>query len=453
VFVVVATVLGASRVRGIGLVALGVLGAAVLLFPFVPTIATREGQALWSGIGELDPWLVVRGVLGDAPGAWAPAVFLPLGAILGLALASGERRGQATRAAIVAVFGSSLAWLSIAGYLPTWASNAPVYVALAAVCEAFLIGDGLASAFGGMGRASFGFRQIGTVLLSAVLLLGLSLQALAAMVGTWAIGGPTKVSAAWSVLDARSAGDYNIVWLGTPDGHPFPSPGGDPTGVVEAGVATATFGLTARSGALAIDTARPLTGAGEPALEAALAEMLSGTTVHGGALLAPFGARYVIVEPDHLSASARDALDAQVDLELVPSSDLVIWRNVAALPPASVLQADEETGAIVSSADPATIQRLGTVPAVPLEATGAGWQGDADEGGLATISTAYDGSWRLAGSDEAPRQSFGWSTSFDRVSGPVAITYGAQLPRSIAIWLLALVWGAALWITRKPVRR
>ena len=66
---------------------------------------------------------------------------------------------------------------------------------LAAVCTAFLLGDGLASAFGGLERASFGFRQIGSSLLTAVLVLGLSLQALAAMVGDWAIGGSDQVPA------------------------------------------------------------------------------------------------------------------------------------------------------------------------------------------------------------------------------------------------------------------
>jgi hypothetical protein len=33
------------------------------------------------------------------------------------------------------------------------------------------------------------------------------------------------------------------------------------------------------------------------------------------------------------------------------------------------------------------------------------------------------------------------------------VRYGSQLPRSIEIWLLAGLWLAALWITRKPVAR
>jgi GT2 family glycosyltransferase len=448
-FAAVALALGAWRARGLTLVAAGMLAGAVLLFPFLPTIAAHGGTAMWSGVGELDPWLTLRGVLGAAPGAWAPAAFLPVGAVLALALARGERRAQAARAAIAALLATGLGWLSVAGYLPTWASNAPAYLALAAVTEAFVIADGLASAIGGMERASFGFRQIGTVVLSVVLIVGIALQSVAVTIGTWAIGGPEKASAAWSVLDARSAGTFNIVWLGARDGHPFPAPGGDPTGVVEQGDATVTFGLTGRSGALAVDTGRPLTGPGAPALAEAIAEIVSGSTVHGGSLLAPFGVRYVIGRPD----ATASALGAQVDLEVVPSAGLAIWRNVAALPPAAVVRDDDETKAIIESSDPEAIQRLGAVPAVPLEATGAGWSGDAGHGSVAVIATAFDDQWRRDGSDQPPRPAFGWSTSFPDVSGPLSIVYGGQLPRTIAMWIFAGVWAAALWITRKPVRR
>jgi GT2 family glycosyltransferase len=451
--VAVALVLGASRARGLALVGLGMIAAAVLLFPFMPTIAAQGGAALWSGIGELDPWLVLRGVLGAAPGAWAPAAFLPIGAVLALALARGERRAQATRAAFAALLATALAWLSVAGYLPAWASNAPVYLALAAVTEAFVIGDGLASALGGMERSSFGFRQIGTGVLTVVLVAGIALQSVAAIIGTWAIGGADKASAAWSVLDARSEGTFNVVWLGARDGQPFPAPGGDPSGVVEQGDATVTFGLTGRSGSLAIDTGRPVNGAGAPALADAISEIVSGTTVHGGALLAPFGARYVIAAPDTLPPAAAAALGAQVDLEVVPSAGLEIWRNVVALPPAGALHAEAQARTVIASADPAAIQRLGVVPSVPLDPTGAGWQGDAGARSEAVVATAFDDQWRLDASDEPPQRSFGWSTSFPDVSGPIAIVYGGQLPRTIAMWLLAAAWAAALWITRKPVRR
>jgi hypothetical protein len=93
------------------------------------------------------------------------------------------------------------------------------------------------------------------------------------------------------------------------------------------------------------------------------------------------------------------------------------------------------------------------VPAIPLDATGAGWQGTSEAGDVAAVATQFDDAWTLEGTSAKPQRSFGWATAFDSVSGPVTIVYGAQLPRTIALWLLAALWGTALWITRKPVRR
>jgi len=175
--------------------------------------------------------------------------------------------------------------------------------------------------------------------------------------------------------------------------------------------------------------------------------------VHGGALLAPFAVRFVIVAQDRLPPAAEAALQAQVDLELVPSAGLLIWRNVATVPPASVLQADRETAAIVASDDPRVIQRFEPVATTPLAATEAGWSGTAGGGTLALLATAFDGAWELTGTSTQPQHAFGWATSFSGVPEDVTIRYGDQLPRTVAMWLLAFVWAAALWITRKPVRR
>ena len=248
--------LAPGRVRGLVLVGAALVGAAVLVFPFIPTIAGDGAHGLWSGIGQLNPWKLLRLSLGHAPGDWTPALVLPLGALLGLALARGDRRAPAARTAIVGVVALGLAWLAGAGYLPEWASNAPVYTTVAAVCAAFVLGDGLASAFGGLERTSFGFRQIGSVALTAVLGLGLFLQALAAMAATWGVGGPDRIPPSWAVLSSASQGAYNVVWLADRDGQPFPAPGGDPTGVVHAGDATAAYTLTDRGGTAA-DRHRP----------------------------------------------------------------------------------------------------------------------------------------------------------------------------------------------------
>ena len=137
----------------------------------------------------------------------------------------------------------------------------------------------------------------------------------------------------------------------------------------------------------------------------------------------------------------------------MPQAGLAIWRNAVALDPASVLHANPQTERIVASDRPEDIQRLTAIPAAPLAQVEAGWSGPAGDGTLAVVSTEFDGSWELTGRATGPEPAFGWATSF-RVSGPsVSIRYGAQLPRTIAIWVLAAVWAAALWITRKPVAR
>jgi GT2 family glycosyltransferase len=454
---VVGAVLAPVRLRGLGLTLVALVGATILVFPFVPTVLGNGGLGLWSPVGQLDPWRLLRLSLGPAPGDWQPALVLPVAAILALALARGQRRAPATRAAILGAIALGLSWLSVAGYLPVWATNGPAYATLAGVCCAFVLGDGLASAFGGLERSTFGFRQIGGAVLAGVLILGVSMQTLAVMIGGWSIGGPEHVPASWSVLAAASPDvrndPYNVVWISAVNGRPFPAPGGDPSGVAEEGDATVAYGLTDREGAMATDIGRPLTGPGQPALGAALDELLSGTTVHAGAVLAPFGVRYVLAPEADLPAAAVTSLGRQVDLEPVPSAGLLIWRNVAALPPAAVVRDDHDTRAIARSTDHDRIQRLDPTVMSSLVATGSGWSGTSGGGDMIVIATAADDAWRLDGTDRAPQQAFGWATSFDTAPAAVRVVFGDQFPRTVSMWLLAAAWAVALWVTRKPVRR
>jgi hypothetical protein len=83
-----------------------------------------------------------------------------------------------------------------------------------------------------------------------------------------------------------------------------------------------------------------------------------------------------------------------------------------------------------------------------------GWSGATGGGNLALVSTEFDGAWELEGSDAAPQRAFGWATDVDVAGSTTArVLYGAQLPRTIESWLLLVLWAAALWFTRKPVRR
>ena len=188
-------------------------------------------------------------------------------------------------------------------------------------------------------------------------------------------------------------------------------------------------------------------------LRSSLAEIVTGTTAHGGALLAPFGVRYVVAEESRVPGAARTALDAQADLDRVPASGLLIWRSPKALPPAAVAAPTPSQDRLVLSGNLDEIQRLPELQTAGLDRVPGGWSGPTDGGTRVLLSTEFDGAWTSADDASRPERSFGWATSFPTRAPSVTIVYGAQLPRTVATWLLAAVWAAALWITRKPVRR
>jgi GT2 family glycosyltransferase len=443
---------GVVRGRGLLLIAEGTVGAAVLLFPFVATLIAGGGAAFGSRIGTTDVVEVARLALGSSPGSWEIAAFFPVAASLAFALTSAEFRARALRAACASVAGLALSWLSAAGYLPGVLTNQAAYAVVAAVALAMTIGYGVASILRGLGREAFGVRQIGTALLTVVLGAGLGLQAIAAMAGGWALGGPDRIPAAWAVVESGASGEFRVLWLGAATGDPFPPPGGDPAGVVEAGPSSVRFGLTDRGGVTSLDTGRPLAGPGGDALHRTLQEILSGATHHAGALLAPFGVRFLVAEEGDLPPGAVALFDAQVDLDVVAASGLQIYRNASELPPAGVIAADEALTRTILSGDPGAIARMGDLRATPLHPVPGGWDGPARDGVVA-LSSEFDDAWRIAGSDAGPRTAFGWATAFEGTTGPVAVRYGAQLPRTLQMIVLVALWLAALWITRRPVTR
>jgi GT2 family glycosyltransferase len=456
VMLLVQILFGPSRGRGTVLSLAIALTASVLLLPFLPTIASSGAVGLGSTLGTTDLGSLGRLALGAGPGTWAIGAFLPIAAVLALALVSPEYRGIALRTTMIAIAGLGLAWLSSAGYLPGWAANAPVYLAMTAMAEALVVGLGLASVLAGLGREAFGLRQIGTALLAVVLAAGLLLQSAAAMVGAWSIGGPDALPPAWALVTSGSTEDFRVLWVGADTGTRFVAPGGDPAGVAPDGSSSLRYGLTDRTGTSALDTGRALTGGGATYLRNALDQVLSGDTVHAGASLAPLGVRFVIAERGDLPSGAQEILDAQVDLDRLGTSGLVIYRNAASLPPAAVVPSEDTVDAIVASDDLGVIAQLPDVRATRLKAVGGGWAGVAPSPGTALVSTAYSGDWRLetpGGGSVRPREAFGWSTSFDAPAGVVRVRFANQWVRTVETVILGLFWAAALWVTRKPVGR
>jgi hypothetical protein len=303
-----------------------------------------------------------------------------------------------------------------------------------------------------MRSESFGPRQIAVAATTATMAVGLTLQAAAAMVGTWGVGGPDRIPAAWAVLDGSVDGAFRVLWLTGDVGSGLPPPAGDPTRRVEAGPATLRFAVTDRGGATVLDLGRPLAGGGPDRLDEVLDEILSGTTSHGGALLASFGIRYVIAEDQHVPEAGHAAFDRQLDLDERPAVGLTIWRNAAAIPPAAVLETQPEDEEVLRSSDLGTIARWRSVPASPLESVDGGWDGPPARGTV-FVATEFDRGWSLEGTARAPTPAFGWATSFPADGDEVRVRHSGGFAANVRVALLVVLWGAALWVTRKPVAR
>jgi GT2 family glycosyltransferase len=454
---------GRRRGRGLTLAIGGVVAAEALVFPLIEDLLRAPAAGLSSSVGRTDVWSILRLAPGGGPGTWAIAAFLPIAAALSFAVVGREHRLRAWRALLVVLAGLGLAWASANRYLPEAFTNTTIYVVVAALGEAAIIAYGVGSLATGVTHERFGFRQVAAGVLAIVMSVGLGAQALELTLAEWEVG-PNGLPPAWPVIDASGPGDFKILWLGRVNGERFPAPGGDPQGIIEAGPASVRYSITDREGIVALDTGRGADGPGYDYLRRALQELLSGSTSNVGALLGPLGVRFVVAKEGDLPPPAAVRLNAQLDMDLVPAGGLTIYRNARALPVASVVTSPgfsrvaRSTGllAIASSARP---------QAVKLAATGTGWSGSS-EGGFVYVAQQFDSGWRARTSASptavGPQRAFGWAMGFPIGTGgstagggpggaaTVTVMHDRDLIGTVELWGLAILWLAALWITRKP---
>jgi hypothetical protein len=446
-FAIVNLVAGRRRGRGTVLVALGIGAAVLLAFPVALAAAGDPAAALTSDIGTSDVWSLLRLAPGDGPGTWVVAAFLPIAAIVCFAGAADPQRGRAWRALLVAVAGTVLAWASVAGYLPAALTNAPAWLAAAAVVESALIAYGLSTFARGLGRQAFGFRQLGVAVLSVVLTVGVLAQALQVTFADWAVR-PGGLPPAWPVIASSAPGPFRILWLGGPNGEPFPAPGGDPIGLAQAGDATVRFGLTDRDGVSALDEGRARSGPGYDHLHEIVLDLVAGGTRHAGALLGTYGVRFVVSAEGDLPGVARERLLEQLDLDRVPAGGLTIFRNAATLPTAFV----SANAAVPDRFAPAEIQSSPAVAGTELDGGGERFSGTAAEPGHVVVTQQFDGGWNVDNGGRAlePFEGYGWAIAAPVQAGDVVVRFTGQWLRAVEMALLGLLWAAALWITRKP---
>ena len=438
---------GRRRGRGLTLAVLATASAALLAFPAILAAAGDPGAALASVIGVDDPWSILRLVPGEGPGTWLAAAFLPIAAIVCFAGVGDEQRGRAWRAMLTALLGTGLAWASARGLLPGAFTNAPAYLAAAAVAEAALVAYGLSTFGARLGRHAFGARQLGVAVLSVVLGVGLGAQTLQVTLAEWEVR-PGGLPPAWPVIGSSAPDEFRILWLGRPIGERFAAPGGDPIGFAAAGPASVRYGLTDRDGLSALDMGRGRTGPGYGELRTVLDEVLSGDTQHAGALFGPLGIRFLVAEEGDLPAAVVERLDRQLDLDLVPAGGLTIYRNAAVLPVGMAT-----TVPVPDADDPAALELAPYEGATELQRDGADWVGVFDAEGTAVLAEQFEGGWRVSTGDEGlpAFSAYGWAIAVPAGPGEVTVGFTDQWLRTSQMWALAVLWLAALWVTRKPV--
>jgi hypothetical protein len=442
--------------RGTGAIALVAATASLLVLPLAIQLASGSGQGLASTVGRPSFDSLARLAPDGGTGSWPVSFFLPIAALLSFTLI-GHRTRAGWRALLASVVGLFLAWAAASGYLPEALSNPVAYLAVAALSLSSLVADGLAEALPEMGRAAFGYRQVAVATVGAVLVGGIGLQAIVAARGDWAVGAD-KLPPAWPVVATADPGhEFRVLWLGRLSGERFLPPGGDPTGTLSAAGVSVRYGLTGRQGITALDVARRGRGPGYDALENALANVLSGTTRHGGALLAPLGIEYIVANHGDLPPEAERALGSQVDLDLVPAGGLTIYRDPKALAGASITTdprvvdaARSGSGAAATALPTAHVTRLDPVPG------GFAGRPSSKQAETALLTDQFADGWRLNtdGREIAPEKAFGWAISF-RVppdTKEVSIQFGDQWPRRLMVLVTALAWAVGLWLTRRPAR-
>ena len=446
---------GGRRLRGLGLTLAAAAAAVALVFPFAADLAVSAGGGSTVGGTVGGRFLeLLRLAPGASPGSGLPALFLPVAGVLAFAAAEPPGRSAAWRSLCVAALAIPLAWLAAAGFLPDAVSNPVAYLAGAALSLSMVVALGLTTLVSGARRAAFGTPQMVSAGLVAVLVLGLGAQALRVLPGDWAVG-ENRLSPAWPVVSSSDPGTgFRVLWLGPADGRPFPPPGGDPDGELALGRSTLGYGVTGRQGRSILATGLPGNGAPYRSVEATLGAVLGGRLNHGGALLAPYGVRYVVVGEGRLDQALRERLSAQVDLDLIQRvGGLSIYRNARALPQAAVLPGQAAVDAARSGELLAPLAIETAAAATLTGSAGPEWSGamSGTEPGLLMVTDRYHPAWRL---DQAgtPFPAFGWGLGFQVDPGAATVTFQGQRTRTLEVAALGVLWLAALWLVRRRQR-
>ena len=436
--------------------ALGAAAAVALLLPWSLGWLPPAGEwAGFSGLTTSGPPLHLAtllrfqtGPLGAAPLGYALAV----AAALPLVIGRGWRSSWAVRLWVLALASFALAWAGQHGALGAAWPSPEVLLAPAAAALALSTALGMEAFDLDLSGYTFGWRQVA----SGVAALAAALACLpvlgAAPGGRWHQPSTGFDAVLSGIAQDRSAGDFRVLWLGSPDVLPVAGWRLDP------GLAYATT-----RNAPSLTDRWPGTSQGPTRLLAqAVTLARRGQTTDLGRLLAPMAVRYVIVVDRAAPLAAdtaparpvapdvRAGLESQLDLRRVDRSDAVTLYENDAWAPTRFRLADgaASTAALDDPRAARTVDLHDSSPAVLATQQGSTtFTGDLAPGAEIEVAESPSAHWRLTtGGRSATRQSaFGSANLFTTAAGGAsALRYDTPVGWRIGLLVEVALWALAL---------
>ncbi|MBT5866566.1 MAG: glycosyltransferase [Ilumatobacter sp.] len=395
------------------------------------------------------------------------ALYVPV--IAAIALGRAWRLTWAVRSGLLVVVFGAAAILADSGSLPFNGPEAGVLLAPVAVGLAISSAAALAAFDLDVRGGSFGWRQPLGLLASVGVVIGVFPGVVALGDGAWntpttplsvLIEAQLPDDAQDRVLEESNengplidpgVGGYNVLLVG--DARLLPVPAVEyRDGVSYAVIGDRPLDIRDRWAAPDSDAA--------DAVEMALDQMASSSTLRAGRLLAPLGIRFIVVpefdnvesttaEPLPLPGGLISALEDQLDLTSVTGlPTLEVFANTAWLPVVSQLTGT--TAEASESAGAGALVRADLSSASPafLGADQTAASSDDVVPGVIHLAVPFDENWSLTVEGESiePRRAFGVTTAFDvERQGNAVLEYSSPSLRLLLLLVQVVLWLAVLF--------
>ncbi|WP_334142442.1 glycosyltransferase [Rhabdothermincola sp.] len=439
----------------------GAIVAVVLLAPWSVSLLSKGwGEVLaTSAVGErplgLDDLLRFHtGPLGAGVLGYATLVVAALPLLIG----RDWRLSWAVRAWAMAAASFSVVWVMSQGWLPADLAPVPLLLAPAAVGLALASALGMAAFEVDLPDYHFGWRQIGSLLAGAALVLATFPVIGGAVGGRWEQPAGDYGRTLGFLDKEGEEVPFRVLWVGEASVLPLAGWELDPSTIDKLAPGTRLAYATSADGTPRVGDRWSTTNGPTPLVGEALATAAAGGTSRLGALLAPMGIRYIVVpqalapepysEPSYDATGVRALFESQLDLSAVTAAGVVVYQNDVWGPTRALLAAGTEIpGDAGAPTDRVLPQVEGAPVALPQRAGVERFEGSIDQ--PATVYLAEDSSDRwvldVGGSAADRTTALGWANAFD-VDTPGEATLRFDTPAAHRLMLAgqALLWLVAI---------